>query len=173
MLKMYTCRFQAAKLLRILRIKRLMYVGDSIQRGTFDSIVCTLQSVIPDGKKLQHKVPSKKIFFAEEYNATIEFYWAPFMVELNSDHSTNHSVIRRMVKLDRIADHSKNWEGVDILVFKSFVWWIFHSPEFVGYTCYRNGDANDMREYNVNIAYNMALQTWSKWLDNEFTLFQL
>ncbi|KAL2944522.1 Protein trichome birefringence-like 31 [Bienertia sinuspersici] len=154
-------RFNAAKLLRILRNKRLMYVGDSIQRGTFDSMVCMLQSVIPDGKKSLHKVPSKKVFYAEEYNATVEFYWAPFMVESNSDHSTNHSVIRRMVKLDRIADHSKNWEGVDFLVFESYVWWMY--KPIINAT---NGDPNDMREYNVTTAYKMALQTWAKWLES-------
>lgn len=132
-----------------------MFVGDSIQRGQFDSMVCMLQSAIPDGKKSLDKVPSKKIFYAQarmvtlassffssllfylqrlfminilylqEYNATIEFYWAPFIVESNSDHSTNHTVIKRLVKLDRIAHHSENWQGVDYLVFETYVWWMY------------------------------------------------
>lgn len=60
-------RFSAVKLLHILRNKRLMFVGDSIQRGQFDSMVCLLQSVIPQGKKSLHKVPSKKIFYAQVF----------------------------------------------------------------------------------------------------------
>ncbi|XP_021719211.1 protein trichome birefringence-like 31 isoform X2 [Chenopodium quinoa] len=154
-------RFNAVKLLRMLRNKRLMFAGDSIQRGQFDSIICMLQSAIPDGKKSLHKVPSKKIFHAQEYNATVEFYWAPFIIESNSDHSTNHSVLKRLVKLDRIADHSKNWEGVDILVFESYVWWMYKPIINATY-----GNINDVQEYNVTTAYKMALQTWGNWLDS-------
>ncbi|GAB2284419.1 hypothetical protein Dimus_018873 [Dionaea muscipula] len=90
-------RFNARKLLEMLRNKRMMFVGDSIQRTQFDSMVCLLQSSIPNGKKSLQKVPSKKIFHAQDYNASIEFYWAPFIVESNSDHSTNHTVVKRSI----------------------------------------------------------------------------
>ncbi|XP_010675406.2 protein trichome birefringence-like 31 isoform X2 [Beta vulgaris subsp. vulgaris] len=144
-------RFNALKLLRILRNKRLMFIGDSIQRSQFDSMVCMLQSALPQGQKSLHK----------EYNATIEFYWAPFIVESNSDHSTNHTVLKRLVKLDRIANHSKNWEGVDILVFESYVWWMYKPIINATY-----GNLNDIKEYNVTTAYKMALQTWANWLES-------
>ncbi|GAB4849407.1 Protein trichome birefringence-like 31 [Ancistrocladus abbreviatus] len=154
-------RFNALRLLEILRNKRLMFVGDSIQRTQFDSMVCLLQSAIPNGKKSLHKVPSKKIFFAQDYNASVEFYWAPFIVESNSDHSTNHSVIKRLVKLDSIANHSKNWEGVDILVFESYVWWMY--KPLINATF---GSPPEVREYDVTTAYRVALQTWANWLDS-------
>ncbi|GAB2231032.1 hypothetical protein Drorol1_Dr00027319 [Drosera rotundifolia] len=154
-------RFNASKLLGILRNKRMMFVGDSIQRTQFDSMVCLLQSSIPDGKKALHKVPSKKIFYAQEYNATVEFYWAPFIVELNSDYSTNHTVLKRLVKLDSIVDHSKHWEGVDVLVFESYIWWM-HKP-IINAT---SSAPSNIREYNVPTAYKIALQTWAKWLES-------
>ncbi|GMH24928.1 hypothetical protein Nepgr_026771 [Nepenthes gracilis] len=153
-------RFNAAKLLEILRNKRLMFVGDSIQRTQFDSMVCLLQSSIPNGKKSLHKVPSKKIFYAQDYNASVEFYWAPFIVESNSDHSTNHSVVRRLVKLDSIANHGKNWEGIDILVFESYVWWMYKPLINATY-----GAPYNITEYNVTEAYRIALKTWANWLE--------
>lgn len=58
-------RFDALKLLEVLRNKRLMFVGDSIQRGMFDSMVCLVQSVIPDGKKSLQRIPPRKIFTAK------------------------------------------------------------------------------------------------------------
>ncbi|KAI8552482.1 hypothetical protein RHMOL_Rhmol06G0269800 [Rhododendron molle] len=58
-------RFDALKLLEVLRNKRLMFVGDSIQRGMFDSMVCLVQSVIPDGKKSLERIPPRKIFTAK------------------------------------------------------------------------------------------------------------
>lgn len=39
-----------------------MFVGDSVQRGQFESLVCMLQSVIPEGKKSLERIPPRKIF---------------------------------------------------------------------------------------------------------------
>lgn len=64
----------------------------------------------------------------QEYNVSIEYYWAPFIVESISDHATNHTVHKRLVNLDAIEKHSKSWEGVDVLVFESYVWWM-HQPK--------------------------------------------
>lgn len=48
--------------MQILRGKRLMFVGDSVQRGQFESMVCMVQSIIPQGKKSLQRVPPRKIF---------------------------------------------------------------------------------------------------------------
>ncbi|KAF2286101.1 hypothetical protein GH714_010362 [Hevea brasiliensis] len=102
-----------------------MFIGDSVQRGQFESMVCMVQSAIPEGRKSFHRIPPMKIFKAEEFNASIEYYWAPFIVESISDHATNHTVLKRLVNLDSITKHGKSWEGVDVLVFESYVWWMY------------------------------------------------
>ncbi|CDP05987.1 unnamed protein product [Coffea canephora] len=153
-------RFDALKLLEILRDKRLMFIGDSIQRGMFESMVCLVQSVIPEGMKSLKRIPPRKIFVIEEFNASIEYYWAPFIVESISDHATNHTVLKRMVRLDSIAKHSKEWEGVDILVFESYVWWMYKPLINATY-----GSPDDVREYNVTTAYKLAMETWANWIE--------
>ncbi|XP_021890196.1 protein trichome birefringence-like 31 [Carica papaya] len=154
-------RFDPLKLLDILRNKRLMFIGDSVQRGQFESMVCMVQSVIPEGKKSFHRIPPMKIFKAQEYNASIEYYWAPFIVESISDHATNHTVHKRLVNLDSIAKHGRSWQGVDILVFESYVWWM-HKP-IINATY---GSPDNIQEYNVTTAYRLALRTWANWLDS-------
>lgn len=42
-----------------------MFIGDSVQRGQFESLVCMVQSVIPDEKKSFDRIPPMKIFKAE------------------------------------------------------------------------------------------------------------
>ncbi|PWA42130.1 hypothetical protein CTI12_AA546780 [Artemisia annua] len=46
--------------------KRLMFVGDSVQRSMFDSMVCLVRSVIPEGNKSLQKLPPRKIFRAQK-----------------------------------------------------------------------------------------------------------
>ncbi|CAN6561037.1 unnamed protein product [Malus baccata var. baccata] len=152
-------RFDALKLMQILRGKRLMFVGDSVQRGQFESLVCMVQS-ITQGKRSLQRVPPRKIFRVEEFDASIEYYWAPFLVESISDHATKHTVLKRLVNLDSIANHGKHWEGVDILVFESYVWWM-HSP-----TVNATYGSPDVQEYKVTTAYKLALQTWADWLES-------
>ncbi|KAH7852272.1 hypothetical protein Vadar_022664 [Vaccinium darrowii] len=153
-------RFDALKLLEVLRNKRLMFVGDSIQRGMFDSMVCLVQSVIPDGKKSLKRIPPRKIFTAKEYNASIEYFWAPFIVESNSDNATNHTVIKRLVNLDSISKHGKQWEGVDILVFESYIWWMY--KPLINTTF---GSPHNVQEYKVATAYRLALEAWANWIE--------
>ncbi|KAL5729930.1 Protein trichome birefringence-like 31 [Ranunculus cassubicifolius] len=154
-------RFNANKILEILRNKRMMFVGDSIQRSQFQSMVCLVQSVIPQSKMSIHRSPAMKIFKAEEYNATIMFYWAPFIVESNSDHAVKHSVQKRLVKLDSIEKHSRHWNGIDVLVFESYVWWMYEP--IINVT---NGPPYVVEEYNVTTAYELALRTWANWIDS-------
>ncbi|GMJ13854.1 hypothetical protein like AT1G73140 [Hibiscus trionum] len=154
-------RFDPLKLLDILRDKRLMFIGDSVQRSQFESMVCLVQSVIPEGKKSLERVPPRKIFKAKEYNATIEYYWAPFIVESISDHATNHTVLKRLVSLDSISKHGKSWEGVDVLVFESYVWWMYRPQINATY-----GSMEDAQEYNVTTAYRIAMETWANWLES-------
>ncbi|GLU15345.1 hypothetical protein SLE2022_318430 [Rubroshorea leprosula] len=70
------------------------YRGDSVQRAQFESMVCVMQSVIPKEKKSFRRIPPMKIFKAEEFNASIEYYWASFTLESNSCHATYHTVLR-------------------------------------------------------------------------------
>ncbi|RWW66328.1 hypothetical protein BHE74_00026305 [Ensete ventricosum] len=58
-------RFDAKVMLERLRGKRLMFVGDSLNRNQWESMVCLVQSAIPGGKKTLTKNASLNVFRAE------------------------------------------------------------------------------------------------------------
>lgn len=58
-------RFNPLKMLEMLRDKRIMFIGDSIQRGMFESMVCLVHSVIADVDHPIERVPPRKIFRIE------------------------------------------------------------------------------------------------------------
>jgi hypothetical protein len=63
-------------------------------------------------------------FHAKEYRATLQFYWAPFLVESNSDNPNFHSIDQRIISPDRIEAHAINWKGADYLIFNTYIWWM-------------------------------------------------
>ncbi|XP_066384404.1 xylan O-acetyltransferase 6-like [Miscanthus floridulus] len=160
-------RFDARLLLQRLRNKRLMFVGDSLNRNQWESMVCLVQSVIPKGAKTLTKFVnggSSNVFYAHEYNATVEFYWAPFLVESNSDNPKVHSVPDRVIQWHAIARHARNWLGVDYLVFNTYIWWLNTLDMKVLKGSFDQG-STEYVEVDRPVAYKEVLKTWAKWVD--------
>ena len=55
-------RFDARIFMERLRGKRLMFVGDSLNRNQWESMVCLVQSAAPPGKKTLVKNGSLNVF---------------------------------------------------------------------------------------------------------------
>ncbi|KAK4852656.1 hypothetical protein QYF36_025863 [Acer negundo] len=124
-------RWNATEMWEKLRGKRLMFVGDSLNRGQWISMVCLLQSVIPENKKSMTPNAQLTVFRAEvnqnpfletsyhllEYNATVEFLWAPLLVESNSDDPVNHILDEQIIRPDSVQKYGKESLIQVVLIF--------------------------------------------------------
>ncbi|KAA8517724.1 hypothetical protein F0562_015217 [Nyssa sinensis] len=157
-------RFNATSLLEKLRGKRLVFVGDSLNRNQWISLVCLIESSIPPAFKSMHIDNGSLLTFkATEYNTSINFYWAPMLVESNCDDPVNHHVQFRIARVQAIEKHARHWTDADFLIFDSYIWWL--APHMkVLWGSFESSDGI-YKEVGMLRSYEMALKTWSDWLD--------
>ncbi|KAJ6311962.1 hypothetical protein OIU77_013667 [Salix suchowensis] len=155
--------FNATLMLETLRGKRMMFVGDSLNRGQYVSMVCLLHRLIPEDQKSMETFGSLTVFTAKEYNATIEFYWAPFLLESNSDDAVIHRVSERIVRRGSINKHGKNWKGVDIIVFNTYLWWMTGLDIKILQGSFED-ETKDIVELSPEDAYRMAMKSMLRWV---------
>ncbi|XP_076920907.1 protein trichome birefringence-like 34 [Bidens hawaiensis] len=161
-------RFNGKAVLERLRGKRLLFVGDSLNRNQWNSMICMLHSSIPGVKRDDGGLISGRLhtFRATDYNISIDFWWAPMLVESNGDSPTNHSHDYRIVGIKAIDKHARHWVNSDVLVFNSYHWWssvpvvkLIKSDESL-----LDGPSQEYEEVDSLRAYKMGLETWSDWV---------
>ncbi|XP_072983821.1 protein trichome birefringence-like 33 [Typha latifolia] len=159
--------FNATLMLETLRGKRMMFVGDSLNRGQFTSLICLLHSVIPKHAKSMETFDSLTVFTAKDYNATIEFYWAPFLLESNSDNAIVHRISDRIVREGSIDKHGRFWKEVDILVFNTYLWWMtgLKMKILQGQGSFTD-EVENIVELSTEDAYGMAIKDMLQWVQH-------
>ena len=157
-------RFDAKLFIERLRNKRFMFVGDSLNRNQWESMVCLVQSAVSPDKKYVTWEDQRVVFHAWEFNATVEFYWSPFLVESNSDNPKIHSIPTRIIDAGAIAAHAENWRNADYLVFNTYIWWM----NTLNMKLKRPGgqDWEDHDEVVRIEAYRKVLSTWAGWVND-------
>ncbi|KAM0912451.1 hypothetical protein ACQ4PT_012796 [Festuca glaucescens] len=157
--------FNATLMLEMLRGKRMLFVGDSLNRGQYVSLVCLLHRAIPESSKSMETFDSLTVFRAKDYNATIEFYWAPFLAESNSDDAVVHRVADRIVRGTAIEKHAKFWKGADVVVFNTYLWWMTGQKMKILQGSFED-KSKDIIEMETEDAYGMVLNAVVKWVEN-------
>ncbi|CAN1816615.1 Protein trichome birefringence-like 2 [Linum perenne] len=155
-------RLNATDFLERLRGKKLVFVGDSLNRNMWESLVCILRHSISNKKKV-HEISGKTEFkkCLQDYNCTVDFVGSPFLVRESLFSSANGTV--DTLRLDLMDKTTSMYHDADIIVFNTGHWWT-HEKTSKGENYYQEGDYVHKR-LKVLEAYKRALKTWGRWVD--------
>ncbi|KHN19212.1 hypothetical protein glysoja_041564 [Glycine soja] len=161
-------RFNATKMLELIRGKRLVFVGDSINRNQWESMLCMLLGAIKDptrvyesrGRKITKEKGNYSFRFLD-YQCTVEYYVSHFLVHESKARIGQKR--RSTLRIDAIDHGSSRWRGADIVVFNTAHWWS-HSKTQAGIYYYQERGLVHP-QLNVSTAFRKALKTWASWVD--------
>ncbi|PHT25293.1 Protein trichome birefringence-like 4 [Capsicum baccatum] len=162
-------RLNATHMLELLRGKLLAFVGDSLNRNMWESLICILKNSVKEQKKVYEefgrhhfRTEASYSFIFEEYKCRVEFFVSPILVQ-HWEVSDKKGGKKETLRLDLIGESADKYKGADIIVFNTAHWWI-HEKTSLGKGYYQEG-SHVHDELNVLEAFRRALTTWGRWVD--------
>nr|GMC72626.1 protein trichome birefringence-like 41 [Ipomoea batatas] len=150
-------KFDGRDLLRRLKGKKLMFVGDSLSLNQWQSLTCMLHAALPQSNMAIQRKGDFPTFNFPEFNVSVMLCRNPFLVDLVTEK------IGRVLKLDSIQN-GNSWKGYDMLIFNTWHWWL-HKGSSQPWDYIQKGD-QVYKDMDRMAAFEEGLKTWSKWVDS-------
>ncbi|KAL0326077.1 UNVERIFIED_CONTAM: protein trichome berefringence-like 7 [Sesamum radiatum] len=164
-------RFDVHAVLELLRGKRVVFVGDSLSRTQWESMICMLLSGIEDknsvievnGNEITKQIRHLAVRF-RPFNFTVEFYRSVFLVQPGPVPKHSPKRVKTVLKLDQLDDINREWIDSDILIFNSGHWWTPTKLFELGWYFQIGGRIK--LGMSISNAFKIALATWQSWMEN-------
>ncbi|XP_074334776.1 protein trichome birefringence-like isoform X2 [Apium graveolens] len=163
----------ATDFLERLRGKKMVFVGDSLNRNMWESLVCMLRHSVKDKTRIHEKrvreISGEKdlknqgfhAFRFEDYDCSVDFVTSRFLVRESSFEGKNGSL--ETLSLDLMDQSTSIYSNADYLIFNTGHWWS-HDKTSKRQNYYHEGNIvhTNLKVYD---AYRKALKTWARWVD--------
>lgn len=164
-------RFDPKGMLERLRDQRLVFVGDSLGRNHWESMLCMLAEGVQNKSRIFEingypitKHMGSLVFRFQDYNCTVEYYREPFLVPQTRPPPDSPSNVKSVLKIDQVAwSVEKWWPGANILVFNTGNWWV---PEKIEQWGIRFQVGNNLTTHGLEDAFQIAMKTWALWMED-------
>ncbi|XP_057547290.1 protein trichome birefringence-like 1 [Amaranthus tricolor] len=162
-------RLNGKQMLKLLKGKRLVFVGDSLNRNMWESLVCILKNSVKNPKNVYEaygrhyfRTEASYSFVFKDYNFTVEFFVAPFLVQ-PWDVKDKNGTTKETLRLDLVVEESERFKNADFLIYNTGHWWT-HEKTSKGEDYYQEG-SNVYKQLDVIEAFRKAITTWGRWID--------
>ncbi|KAD5318181.1 hypothetical protein R6Q59_033454 [Mikania micrantha] len=156
-------RFDGPKFLEKLKGKTIMYVGDSLSRNQWISMLCMIHSSLPTANYVVNisAIQDMTTYTFTDFGLKVSYHHSLYLVDIVKQR------IGRVLKLDTLTN-GKLWLEADYLVFNTWHWWNRRgaSQPFD----YIEDGSRIYKDMDRVVAFGKAVVTWGRWLDANLLL---
>ncbi|XP_022642463.1 protein PMR5-like isoform X3 [Vigna radiata var. radiata] len=138
--------------------KTLMFVGDSLGRNQWQSLICMIYTAVPQTQTQLVRGEPLSTFRFLDYGVTISFYRAPYLVEIDVVQG------KRILRLEEVDGNGDLWRNADVLSFNTGHWWE-HQGSLQGWDYIELG-SKYYPDMDRLAALERGMRTWANWVDN-------
>ncbi|XP_027336847.1 protein PMR5-like [Abrus precatorius] len=151
-------RFNGVEFLMQMKGKTLMFVGDSLGRNQWESLICMIYAQVPQTQTQMVRGMPLSTFRFLDYGVTISFYKAPYLVEVDVVQG------KRILRLEVVDGNGDAWRSADVLSFNTGHWWS-HQGSLQGWDYVELG-GKYYPDMDRLAALERGLKTWANWVES-------
>ncbi|KAL0464493.1 UNVERIFIED_CONTAM: protein trichome birefringence-like 38 [Sesamum latifolium] len=157
--KEFDCiKFDGVKLMRKLKGKKIMFVGDSVSLNQWQSLICLLYTASYGSNLTHHTNDLISTLTFQDYGVSVTYFNSHYLVDIEMEE------FGRVLKLNSLKS-GEIWKGADVLVFNTWLWW--HRRGIKQPWDYIEDEGIMVEDMDRTVAFTKALMRWAKWVESD------